>query len=42
MLFTWLIDFICRIALCAIGVGAVVLIVAFIILTIGEKRGWWD
>ena len=42
MLFTWLIDFICRIAVTAIVAGAVFLAVVSIILMIGEKRGWWN
>jgi len=42
MLFTWLIDFICRIVVFAILAGIVFFVIAVIILTIGEKRGWWD
>ena len=42
MLFAAIIDILAWILTRALIVGAVFLAVAYVILIIGEKRGWWE
>lgn len=42
MLFTVIIDIAAWILTRALIVAAVFLVVAYVILIIGEKRGWWE